>query len=241
MKKLFLNIPIVLAGTLLAMTSAQADYTLFGDASRVSPGNASAYGVRLNSSTTVPPTYGGVSFTVPAGTNVNAINRLETDYALVAGDCGGGSPRFQIRVDMDNDGIDSPGDGNIFVYIGPTPSFTECPTGWQSTGNLLSAGLRVDSTQVGGTFYGTWADAQALVGNKKVLSISLVVDSSWLINPQTFDFDNANINGEVYTFEPPVPANKDACKNNGWKALTRADFTPFKNQGDCIQYVNTGK
>ena len=37
------------------------------------------------------------------------------------------------------------------------------------------------------------------------------------------------------------PANKDDCKKNGWKTLFRSDGTPFKNQGDCIQYVNTGK
>ena len=40
---------------------------------------------------------------------------------------------------------------------------------------------------------------------------------------------------------PPVgpPTNKDQCKNDGWKTFN----TPrsFKNQGDCIQYVNTGK
>ena len=39
----------------------------------------------------------------------------------------------------------------------------------------------------------------------------------------------------------PTPANKDACKNDGWKTLARADGSTFKNQGDCIQYVNTGK
>jgi hypothetical protein len=37
------------------------------------------------------------------------------------------------------------------------------------------------------------------------------------------------------------PANKDACKKGGWESLTRADGSSFKNQGDCIQYVNTGK
>lgn len=39
----------------------------------------------------------------------------------------------------------------------------------------------------------------------------------------------------------PIPTNKDQCKDNGWMTLVRADGTPFKNQGDCIQYVNTGK
>ena len=32
-----------------------------------------------------------------------------------------------------------------------------------------------------------------------------------------------------------------ACKNGGWQSLTRFDGSLFKNQGDCIQYVNTGK
>ena len=31
------------------------------------------------------------------------------------------------------------------------------------------------------------------------------------------------------------------CKNNGWQSLSRANGSSFKNQGDCIQYVNTGK
>lgn len=35
--------------------------------------------------------------------------------------------------------------------------------------------------------------------------------------------------------------SKDACKNGGWQSLARAGGSPFKNQGDCIQYVNTGK
>jgi hypothetical protein len=35
--------------------------------------------------------------------------------------------------------------------------------------------------------------------------------------------------------------NKDQCKNGGWQNFFRANGTTFKNQGDCIQYVNTGK
>jgi hypothetical protein len=38
-----------------------------------------------------------------------------------------------------------------------------------------------------------------------------------------------------------TPPNKDACKDGGWQNYTRADGSTFKNQGDCIQYVNTGK
>ncbi len=31
------------------------------------------------------------------------------------------------------------------------------------------------------------------------------------------------------------------CKKDGWKDLERTDGSSFKNQGDCIQYLNTGK
>jgi nitrous oxidase accessory protein NosD len=34
---------------------------------------------------------------------------------------------------------------------------------------------------------------------------------------------------------------KDQCKNGGWQTFFRANGTSFKNQGDCIQYVNNGK
>jgi hypothetical protein len=40
---------------------------------------------------------------------------------------------------------------------------------------------------------------------------------------------------------PPVgpPTNANQCKNDGWKTFNAP--RTFKNQGDCIQYVNTGK
>jgi hypothetical protein len=38
-----------------------------------------------------------------------------------------------------------------------------------------------------------------------------------------------------------TPTSKDACKKGGWSTLQEADGTAFKNQGDCVSYVNTGK
>ena len=38
-----------------------------------------------------------------------------------------------------------------------------------------------------------------------------------------------------------VARDKDSCKNMGWTTLYRADGSEFKNQGDCVQYANTGK
>jgi hypothetical protein len=54
--------------------------------------------------------------------------------------------------------------------------------------------------------------------------------------------DLVDFNGTAYDFEPyAIATSKDACKNGGWQTLRRADGSSFKNQGDCIQYVNTGK
>jgi hypothetical protein len=35
---------------------------------------------------------------------------------------------------------------------------------------------------------------------------------------------------------PPMPSSKDQCKNGGWR-----NFPQFKNQGDCVSFVETGK
>ncbi|MEO5814247.1 MAG: hypothetical protein ABIT20_03095 [Gemmatimonadaceae bacterium] len=46
----------------------------------------------------------------------------------------------------------------------------------------------------------------------------------------------------TYDFEPFVTAtSRESCKDGGWKTRTRADGSPFKNQGDCVSYVNNGR
>jgi hypothetical protein len=44
---------------------------------------------------------------------------------------------------------------------------------------------------------------------------------------------------EISAGNPPV--TKDDCKGNGWQTRTTAAGQSFPNQGQCIQYVNTGK
>ena len=46
----------------------------------------------------------------------------------------------------------------------------------------------------------------------------------------------------TYDFEPfRVASSKDDCKDGGFQNVKRADGSSFKNQGQCVQYANTGK
>jgi hypothetical protein len=230
-----LGAALVLALLCTAVALAAAGYSLFGDAQLVSPGNSSPTAAQIRYDPSGPG-FGGVDFTIPSGLTVAGLNNLRTDYKFVAGSCRDGSPRFQINVTTPSNETK-----NIFVYIGPPPSYMGCPPNvWTNTGNLLTPAGLVDATQIGGTFYDPYSSVQTLYGSYPVTGIQIVADGfSGIL--QTTHVDNVQINNTTITFEKPVPTNKDQCKDGGWMSMGRADGSGFKNQGDCIQYVNTGK
>jgi hypothetical protein len=220
---------------------AAAGYTLFGNATLVSPGDASPTAAQLSS--TCPGgssqcfanntfTYSGVDFTVPAGLTLADLNNLSTDYNFTAGGCGGGSTRFQVAV---TNGTNS---GNINFYIGPPPAYSPCTLGiWQNTGNLAALSNLVDTSQLPlGTFYDPYASAQTKYGSYQVTAIQLVADGGWAVpgNNQVMLADNVTINNSTVTFE-----NGDSCKKDGWQQFTGAPG-PFKNQGQCVSYFAKG-
>lgn len=45
----------------------------------------------------------------------------------------------------------------------------------------------------------------------------------------------------TYNFDPyRVATTKEDCKNGGWQTFRRADGSSFRNQGQCVSYVNAG-
>lgn len=206
-------------------------YTLFGEASYVA-GNASPRGVETNSDSTAPG-YGGIDFTVPSGLTVADLDTLSTDYKVTVGGIGGGSPRFVAEVDTLS------GTEYILFYIGglgPTPADNT----WYNSGNIASPTSLVDVT--GGVYqYQTpYSGVQTSMGSYPVTGIWIVTDAGWAVSggTQTVVFDNSMINTMVYDYELApviVPANKDECKNDGWKTFTNPSF---KNQGECVSWTN---
>jgi len=141
----------------------------------------------------------GANFTGTGVTTFASIATLSTEFNVTDDDCSSGSPRFQIQVQT------ASGPKNVFVYLGPAPSFTGCsPNVWITSGNLIDSSStegRFDTSQVqAGTQVSTYAQAKAVVGNLQVTGISLVVDSGWAFadKEQTVMVRNVKINDSTF-------------------------------------------
>jgi hypothetical protein len=107
--------------------------------------------------------------------------------------CGGGSPRIQLAVDLDGDGMTN---GNAFGHIGPSPSFTMCQTDeWVTEDLTISAlenpmqAVRWDIGQLGGSAFTTWDNVKLHISafvNHKVLRATLIEDQAFGMPPGFF-------------------------------------------------------
>lgn len=216
MKRLVVLLCVALA---IPATAAYASLSGSGGGTTIANGQAT-----LVSNTTSPFSY--LTYNDLNGQSIG--NLTELSAQVVSAEYGGGAPRFSIDV---TNGTDTKA---IFVYLGDLPNYTSGSNG--DTGNLIDSntnGARVDSTQIGGAYYGTWSDALAAANNSgytTITGISFVVDAGWAqtSGSQTVVVDAISINGMVYTFSATSKAD---CKNGNWQLLG------YKNQGDCISYV----
>lgn len=177
-------------------TASEGSWSLFGGATGEESDGQPAPSVKLRSDATAA--FSGAAFSPKRPLTFDQIESLGTDFRVVTGDCGAGSPRFQVGVDMDGDGDF---DKNVFVYLGPFPNFSGCGVSWQSSGNLVQASdARWDTSQIApGTQYNTHAGASALVGSKTVTGVQIVVDSSFAFpaSGQAILVDNVEVNGNT--------------------------------------------
>jgi hypothetical protein len=148
-----------------------------------------------------------MSFTPASPLTFNDITTLQTTYSFTQGDCHGGSLRWQVRT--------SPTQA-LFIYYGAYPQFGNggvngcTPTSSlgveQSDVNMINQpDLRYDTSQyVPGTFYNSYAGAQAIMGNLPIIRTSLVIDSGWqglsAATDQRLNVSNTTVNDNVYQF-----------------------------------------
>ena len=181
-------------------------------------------GATLNNSVPVGSgDYSGVYFATSAisGKPLSQVSGLSFNYT---GTATAGSPRISLPIDTNADGTT-----DFYAFIGAF----YCNNG---------AGLvdpMNDSTCT--IFYtgNTTGDANwaAFVAAHPTWRVSNDVPFIVADDAGIWTVSNVHL-GEA---SAKIVSAKNECKKGGWMDLTRADGSSFKNQGDCIQYVNTGK
>jgi hypothetical protein len=176
------------------------------------------------------------------------------------GQAGNGGQAVYIILNIDLDGNGTVDDLLFFepVYQSAAffPSNSQGPVAlntWQSW-NALTGGWWSRNGLAGanpGTGVKSLSDYIAANPNARIVNASSGDGGVRLVAGFGGPTDWGNFNGNAdcfriaangrsditYDFEPSA----DSCKNGGWMTSVRANGSTFKNQGDCIQYVNTGK
>ncbi len=153
--------------------------------------------------------YSYLSFMPSSVLSFGNLTTLSTDYTFLKGNCGGGSLRWQVRLNVGND-EDQGNDRNIFVYYGAVPNFTECTSGAadQSGVNMLLLGdARFDTSQLGGTFYDNYAGAFSKYGDLQVVAVSLVLDGGWM-QDQAVTVEHLKVNDNTFV---PLSVSFPTC------------------------------
>ena len=199
--------------------------------------------------TTDSTTTAKAQFMHGAGVDIENVNELSYWTKQNSASFVGGDASYQLPACLGGIGPGNTCIGFTTFVFEPYQNGIVTPGVWQSwdvdagqfwsTRNFSSGTCTVVAGGGGAPFYNL-AGLKTACPNAVVVGFGVNIGSN---NPSyDVETDLVSFNGTVYNFEPYVVANnKDQCKNGGFQAFRRADGSPFKNQGDCIQYVNTGK
>jgi len=207
----------------LGAVAATSPWSLYDTATIVKSGvKSSPWVVQMTSKVDPTQPYGvtggEIYYTPSASLYFQDIYQLSTDWEAVT-PWGGGSPRFSLAIDMDDDGLFNPsaGDGWAVVYILPQfPYFYGGATGWLHTGNLIGSAAGIyDTTQFGGpSGYTNYAGALSLLNGKRVLGVMMVTDGGWFtssyygVSQQVVWANNITVNSDVFSAAAPTRSKK---------------------------------
>lgn len=179
---------------------------------QVSPSNTGPTGNtvwRMESPNSGPDPYGYIRYMPNTPFALSTLTVLSVDFNAVQGPFTGGSPRFDIGLDFDNDGnFDwTGGDRLIYAYWGTQPwGGGTPPTGWTNTGNFVANSFWGPITFFDGNTQYSWTQLVSAFGSLNIYRIYVSLDSGWAGTTQILDVDNFTINGEVYRASVPEPS-----------------------------------
>lgn len=202
-----------------------------------------------------------------AGTKLSDLTALSYSTFVQQTGSGGQAPYILLNIDLDNNGtID---DFLFFEAIYQTGAYSTIfpgdtvPDQCSSTPGCVATG----SWQTWNALIGGWWSANESAGGPPLITLDKYIEEhpdATIVNSSSgggvrivAGFGEGAWNGfkgnvdaftigvsacnTTFNFEPQIgpPTTAAQCKDGGWKSFN----TPraFKNQGDCIQYVNTGK
>ena len=205
------------------------------------------------------PNYNGVKLT-----SLTALNYSTYVQQFVDGQ----APYILLNIDLNGDGVfdvDSGPDDQIFfepayqtaVFFPSNPQPAVALNTWQSWDALNGGWWSVKGTN--GATPGTGVKSLAAYGagypNAAIINTSTGAGGfrvatgcgggAWTNFKGNADEVTIGVGGNTTTYDfelHSAPTSAGQCKNGGWQTFNPSPPRgPFKNQGDCIQYVNTGK
>lgn len=199
-------------------------------------------------------TYSNLDFAPNPALTFDQITNLTAVYSFTTGNCLLGSLRWSVNSDI----------GALFIYYGAEPNTTDCTSTGAATNqsgiNMIGlSDLRYDTSQIGGTFYDTYAHAKALLEGHAISSVTLVLDGGQAGGgDQVVSLGNVTVNDNTYapqtggyaTVCPTTPATIQVSKVGSSGALTIDESvasvvpdsgTQFRIVGCKYQYNISGK
>lgn len=194
---------------------------------------AGAYGLLVN--TTMP--------TSAVGLISNAMSNLEGATLVHAVGLESDTPGYFVYINSFTNLI-GPATDNVAVWFANNPSTFAAGTAVQannfnltimSYGIGIQPGLTPEIEPLDGqcNWWGS-ADGPGPVGPGSGARVSPdVAYSPWAIAP--------GVGTAFICAGNNTPTTEAQCKQGGWTRTVRPNGTPFKNQGDCVSFVNTGQ
>jgi hypothetical protein len=201
----------------------------------LSSGTGAAVFQSIGSDTNTANDFAYMSFSPSPALTFSQITNLSATYAFASGNCHGGSLRWEIDTAQ----------GNLFIYYGAGPNFTDCTTANQSGTNMLTlTDARFDTSQIaGGTFYDTYANALVLVGGTQIQDAALVLDGGWGGDQILTAGTTATVNDNTQTWDSGGGAFTSTCDLPAatLKVTQTAGATPgVVDETTVVQNFDTG-